>query len=146
VSNSLVLIGKDYSTLNHLKRQKAKLDKKYGFHEVFFIENMDRNDIPGILDGAVLYICSSRWEGYSVSLIEAMARKVPFVSTDVGNARSLPGGLIADDTELHKVISEVINNKELRSKLSMAGYEYAVNNCQVNNKVKELIGIIESIN
>ncbi len=145
ISHDLVLIGKDFSMLQYLKKLKKKLDLKYSKKNVYFLDNVERKDIPGILDGAILYICASKWEGYSVSLIEAMARRVPFVSTDVGNARALPGGITVQENELHTAIKSVVTNNLLRERLAKVGHEYAINNCRTENKVNELVNVIESL-
>ena len=53
----------------------------------------DRDALADILDRSDLYVCASRTEGLSRAMVEAMARGLPVVSTDVGAAREL----VSDD-------------------------------------------------
>lgn len=49
----------------------------------------DREDLARLLDHSDIYVCASRTEGLSRAMVEAMARGLPVVSTDVGAAREL---------------------------------------------------------
>ena len=51
-----------------------------------------RADVPALLADATLFVLSSRTEGFSLSLLEAGAARVPVVATDVGGN----GEIIAD--------------------------------------------------
>ncbi len=44
----------------------------------------ERNDVPELLSKAAFFVCSSRTEGVSLTLLEAMATELPVVATDVG--------------------------------------------------------------
>jgi L-malate glycosyltransferase len=44
-----------------------------------------RQDIPELLASSDLYIMSSRWEGFSISLLEALASEILIIATDVGS-------------------------------------------------------------
>jgi glycosyltransferase involved in cell wall biosynthesis len=48
-----------------------------------------RNDIEAVLAAMDLFVCSSRWEGLSTVLMEAMAAGVPIVATDIPGNREL---------------------------------------------------------
>ena len=55
---------------------------------------------------ATLYLVGSNFEEYSISLVETMAKGVPFISTNVGNACILPGGVTVDSiTDMHTKIT-----------------------------------------
>lgn len=44
-----------------------------------------RNDISELLKKADIYLMTSKWEGFSISLIEAAACGLPIIATDVGS-------------------------------------------------------------
>jgi glycosyltransferase involved in cell wall biosynthesis len=53
----------------------------------------DRDPLP-FLRGAKVYVSTSRAEGFSRSMLEALAAGVPVVSTDVGGVRHVPGDAV----------------------------------------------------
>ncbi|MBQ6593225.1 MAG: glycosyltransferase, partial [Solobacterium sp.] len=68
---------------------------RYGLQNNVFLMDFD----PGVvsyLKEADVYVCSSLWEGFSNSLLEALANGLPAVSTD---CRSGPRELLAPDTD-----------------------------------------------
>ena len=50
--------------------------------QVEFLGN--RRDVPDILAGAQVFVLSSLWEGFPISILEAMRAGLPVVATDVG--------------------------------------------------------------
>jgi glycosyltransferase involved in cell wall biosynthesis len=46
-----------------------------------------RDDVPGVLAAADVFVLSSRMEGFSVALLEAMRAALPIIATDVGGVR-----------------------------------------------------------
>jgi glycosyltransferase involved in cell wall biosynthesis len=51
----------------------------------------DRTDVPALLGAMDVYVCSSRSEGMSNAVLEAMSVGLPVVTTDVGDSRRLLG-------------------------------------------------------
>ncbi|MGE5363882.1 MAG: glycosyltransferase [Bacteroidota bacterium] len=63
-----------------------------------YIEFMGvRKDIPELLASHDIFVLSSRWEGLSIALLEAMASGIPIVATDVGSN--------------HEIISDGVNGE-----------------------------------
>ncbi len=141
---AMIFVGSTENNYYHsLKEMVKKLEKRYGKREVHFLTKIDRNDIPSILSHAEISVSASTWEAYSIALIEAMAVGTPFISTDVGNARLLPGGVtIKKSSDMHRVINELLNNREWMNKLSNKGRQYAYDNCRKDNSIKKLNRLI----
>ncbi|MBQ1382526.1 MAG: glycosyltransferase, partial [Solobacterium sp.] len=78
-----------------LKKELQDTINRYGLQDNVFLMDFD----PGVvsyLKEADVYVCSSLWEGFSNSLLEALANGLPAVSTD---CRSGPRELLAPDTD-----------------------------------------------
>ena len=90
-----------------------------------------RSNPSKILYSSKVMIMTSRWEGTPMCALEAMALKVPIISTPVDGLKDLvingeTGYLSGDDDELADKIIEVVTNKELYEKLSANIYEKAL--------------------
>jgi glycosyltransferase involved in cell wall biosynthesis len=75
-----------------------------------------------------VYISSSHREGLSLSVLEAMASKLPVIATDAGGVRDLArenGILIADNDEdaLYSAMKKLRDNAELRAAKGEKSYE-----------------------
>lgn len=146
---SLVCIGSLPTEFYHKCQELvATLESQHGHRDVHLLHGIDRADIPAIINKAWLYLVSSRYEQYSISIIEAMSQGVPFVSTNVGNARVLPGGITIDTgADMHKAIDLLASDEDLYNRYSKAGKEFAYTNCRIDAVVNKLEGIIfEAVN
>ena len=137
---SIIFIGKGSSRyFAELIAYNLELEKTYGKKDVFFLSGVAREDIPDILSNATLYLVGSFFEEFSISIIEAMAKGVPFVSTNVGNTRLLPGGVVVESiSQMHKSIDLLLNNAELYKECSYRGRAYAMQNCRTEYAVDQL--------
>lgn len=123
-----------------------ELKKQFGPRDVHLLSGVNRVDIPSIIKGASLYLVTSRWEQYSISIIEAMSQGVPFVSTNVGNARILPGGTTVNSVnEIYSQIDNLLANNSLLNNYAEAGKDFAYKNCRIDIVIKRLEGIIQKI-
>ena len=144
---SIIFIGKGSSRyFAELIAYNLELEKTYGKKDVFFLSGVAREDIPDILSNATLYLVGSFFEEFSISIIEAMAKGVPFVSTNVGNTRLLPGGIIVESiSQMHKSIDLLLNNAELYKECSYRGRAYAMQNCRTEYAVDQLEKYIQDL-
>lgn len=110
--------------------------------------NIPRNSIYTYVKCASAYIMASKREAFPISIIESMASGVPWISSDVGIIRYLPGGKIYDSKHTLKFwMSRFISDPELANSLGMEGREYANKNFRTEKKVEQLEAcIIDSIN
>ena len=144
---SIIFIGKGSSRyFAELIAYNLELEKTYGKKDVFFLSGVAREDIPDILSNATLYLVGSFFEEFSISIIEAMAKGVPFVSTNVGNTRLFPGGVVVESiSQMHKSIDLLLNNAELYKECSYRGRAYAMQNCRTEYAVDQLEKYIQDL-
>ncbi|MFA5864841.1 MAG: GT4 family glycosyltransferase PelF [Phycisphaerae bacterium] len=89
-----------------------------------------REDIPEILSSADVMLMTSLSEAHSVSLLEAMARRLPIVATNVGG---IPETLVNHETGLlveakdvqgiANALLQLLRNPDLRTRMGQAGYD-----------------------
>ena len=144
---SLVCIGSQKNSYyDECQRVIDINERKYGHRDVHLLVNVDRNDIPSIEKHASLYLVASRCERYSISIIEAMSQGVPFISTDVGNARVLPGGItLFKGDKMFEKIDYILTNEDDYKKYSELGRKFAYKNCKIDMVVEKLEKIIKSV-
>ncbi len=89
-----------------------------------------RDDVPRLLAAAELLVLSSRSEGLSIALVEAIARGVPIVATRVGGNDEVVGhdenGLLVpavDEPALAAAIERLAGDSALRDRFSRAARE-----------------------
>lgn len=143
---ALVFVGpSETEYYNLLKSELVQMYNKYGKQkDVFILLRIPRKEIPNVIGNASLYLCGSKFEEYSISLIETMTKGVPFISTNVGNARILPGGITIDDiSEMHTYIDRLLADKKTYYSLSAAGKAFVNENCRRDKAVEQLEKIIK---
>ena len=121
------------------------LKKEYGDRDVHLLHGVNRADIPSIMHDASLYLVSSRYEQYSISIIEAMSQGVPFISMNTGNARILPGGVTINEIdEMRYQIDDLTKDTAKHRAYSDAGKKFAYENCRIAAVVDKLEAIIKN--
>jgi glycosyltransferase involved in cell wall biosynthesis len=85
-----------------------------------------RDDVPGLIAAADVFVLPSRWEGQPLVLQEALRAGRPIVASDVGGVRDLTGDDAAvlippDDPEaLAQAVLAVLDDAEVAGRLAMA--------------------------
>lgn len=103
-----------------------------------------RNNPLKILHSSKVMIMVSRWEGTPMCALEAMALGVPIVSTPVDGLKDLVipgenGYLEADDDQLARRLLEIINDADLREKMSENTFEKAKKINDIENYRTQLL-------
>lgn len=101
----------------------------------------NRKALLRLLEGASLYICASKKEGFGISIIEALASGLPIISTPVGIAPELPNDFVRifkSKTELYEMIKEMGNKKK---KIFQKARQYAFQNFSWDNIIKKYIDV-----
>jgi glycosyltransferase involved in cell wall biosynthesis len=113
-----------------------------------------REDVPELLSRSKVYVLTSRWEGLSIAMIEAMANGAVPVVSDVGDLRDLVchganGFVVAEDAidTFSDIIVHLLSEEPMWRKCSLAAVKSATDYCSlraVSNKwhdaLSELLG------
>ena len=116
----------DMNSFEYLKQLITDSDLT---EEVSFLGN--RDDVPELLAQADLFVLPSRYEGLPISLLEAMAAKLPVIASNISGSSELieheKNGLLFEsenDTDLSEKILFLYNNREEIKRLAQNGYEF----------------------
>lgn len=92
---------------------------------------VSRDEALQHLTGISIYIQTSDWEGLPISLLEAMAAKIPVIVTRIPAHVNLiddgETGIICDinnDSQFVEAIQNLISNPDKRTTLGQEGYDY----------------------
>ncbi len=112
----------------------------------------ERQDIPALLAAADLALLTSRSEGLSNTVLEAMAAGLPVLAPDVGGNRELirdgeTGFLLKtrDPVEIAALVVQVLRNKPLASNLGGQGRRRAEAEFSLNRLVTHSLGYYERL-
>lgn len=100
--------------------QLSKQIAEQKLSNVLYLGNLEHDDVIEMLDKADVFLFPSYTEGFSLSLLEAMARGTPTIATDVGANREMLsnncGYIIEarDSAALIEKLSDYISNKNIR--------------------------------
>ena len=104
-----------------------RLAKEMGVaSQVDFLGN--RQDVPDILAGSQIFILSSHWEGFPISILEAMRAGLPVVATGVGGVSEAvvdgETGFVTpprDAEALGNAIQQLLSDPQLRESMGSEG-------------------------
>jgi len=142
VGSGLVFEDETNKVLNLIKKLKLKNIKLLGF----------RKDIPEILSITDVWVSSTLFEGQSNSLLEAMAMKIPIVTTNIPeNAELVRDKIeallvpIKSPIKLANAIKKLLLDREFAKKLSENAYHTVSHNFEITRmfeKIKKLYNLI----
>lgn len=142
----LLLVGEGPS-----KSDFIQMTKSLGIEDKVIFTGF-RRDIPEIMSALDLYVCSSPYEGFSVSIIEAMSLKKVVVSTNFGGS---PEEIIHNQTgylvppkDIDALASAVINllaDREKMRRMGMAGFKRVKEEFSTEVIVKKIEALYEEL-
>ncbi len=108
---------------DELRRQAAALGLA---GDLLFPEWLDAADLEGLYGVASAMVLPSRYEGFGLPVLEAMARGVPVVTSDRSSLPEVAGDAALlvdpdDDAAIAEAVRRVLEDDELRARLSAAG-------------------------
>ena len=112
-----------------LKAELENLIQEFCLQETVHLKGQIPNvDVPNVLNEVDIYLITSKHESFGVSVIEAMASRIPVVATDVpGFAEIIVNnetGIIVSSKnpeDIAKELKKLILDEELRHKLGNKG-------------------------
>lgn len=143
----MIFIGREENDyLRYLKKISLELESKHGQKQIEFLVNIPRDRTEEIIAGSSCMLLSSAFERFPVVLVESMACKNPWISTQQGCIKYLPGGfVVSNEDEMTYWMDFIANNFDVACKIGEAGYIYAKNTMTVEARVKQLINAINDI-
>ena len=121
---TFVLIGSEFNSYTAQVRQlDAEMQKEFPAGHVLMLEKLSRAQTCAAYRAADLFVLSAKAETQPIVLLEAMASRTPWLSTDTGCVVELPGGLVAcSEDELAEKMKGLMADKNLRQNLAEAGW------------------------
>lgn len=124
-------------------------NKSYA-QNIFFVGNVNHREVIGYLDNADVFILPSYTEGFSVAVLEAMARGLPIITTNVGYNTTLigdEGGIIVETRDVNSIIESIsiLQNYRYREKISTRNIKVAseyTQSCVINKLLNIYMEVI----
>lgn len=147
LSSGLVLIGsEDNEYYEKLTLLNEKLENQYGKKDVQILHHISREETVRYIKSALAVVLTSKMEKFPMTIIEAMAAGKPFISSDVGVVKHLPGGLVyKDQSNLIELLQKVEKDKEYRVLLGQQGYEFAKNELALEKHVEKMLNLFKCV-
>lgn len=112
----------------------------------------DRADVAELLQEADIFVLTSHWEGFPITILEAMRAGLPVIVSDVGGCReailqSKTGCLIqpGDINHLVECLARLMADQETRLAMGAAGYQHFINNFTVEKMVQETVSVYDDV-
>ena len=146
---SLVIMGVDFGYQDEMLKliSMLKLDDN-----VVVIKNPPRDDVIAAYGQSEFLVLPSHWELSPLVPLESFAFKKPVIST---KSHGIPytvqdnvnGLLVEPDNpnELSKAIIELLENKIMREKLGLAGYEFVHKECNCVSMAQNSLALYQEI-
>ena len=125
-------------------------------HELGISENVQfvgaRSDVHRLLARQDIFVLTSNWEGFPISILEAMGHRLPIVASDVGGVHEAvidgeTGFLIPRGNVdcLVEALQELHNNAELRNRMGINGRQRFEDYFTVQSMVKKIVEVYEEV-
>lgn len=128
---------------NEYCKYLENINKRNCKNNVKFYFGIARDELYKLISRADIFILSSVSEHLPVTLLEGMAAKKPYISTNVGVVKYIPGGLVCENMQQFiEAIKLLYNDKNKRKKLSEQGYKFATLNCNIDTQVRKMESVL----
>jgi len=111
----LVLIGSKFNAYSDSILKEIAARKKNPVERtkprIYVLADLKPEEHLALLRGARAFVYASRLEAFPLVIVESIVSEVPWVSTDVGCVRNLPGGVVASNhRKLSSILEKVLND------------------------------------
>lgn len=157
--NAAVLVRAHYPNVHfvwvgngELKAETEELVRLMGLENVFHLVGL-RQDIPAVLNTIDCFVLASHWEGFSLSVLEAMAAGRPVIMSRVsGAAEAVLNGKtglivpIGDEKALADAMKSISANPEKAAMMGKAGLLRAERKFNLSRMISDIQELYEEIN
>ncbi|MFB5086098.1 glycosyltransferase [Psychrobacillus sp. PGGUH221] len=118
--------------------------KNYGSSRIHFLGK--RTDVPSLMKAADIFVLSSRWEGFGLVAVEAMAAGLPVIVSDVPGLRDVvkdAGGTLfeaGDEQDLSKKILTIADSS------SILETNFCIDKYSILNTASEYLDVYNDLN
>lgn len=148
----LVIVGKTKGLGREAWMFEEILDKpkQLGIEDrVIFTGFVPADEMPYLLSGSAGFILPSLWEGFGITVLEAMASGVPVIVSNISSLPEVVGkaGLLVDPNssdEIEQAIRTIYADKKLRYKYSQKSLEQA-KKFSYKKMAKQVIQVLEGV-
>lgn len=142
----LILIGSKENEYVKELRDKANKIMSEKDVQIEILVGVSREDTIRYVKQSEVYLMTSRREAFPISISEAMASGIPFISTDVGIVKHLPGGTVCNSIcQQVDALEKYVFDAEMRHKVGMEGKQFAVENMRICSKIEQLEKNLEKL-
>ncbi|MEM2780974.1 MAG: glycosyltransferase family 4 protein [Candidatus Bathyarchaeia archaeon] len=146
----LVIIGPPDWNSNYYQNLLSLIENenKKGKHKIEYLGAMEQNEIKKWYQKASLLVLPSFAEGFPMTILEALSCKTPVIATPVGGVPEIiknheTGILVppGNSIQLAKAIDYLLENEDVRSKISCEGRKLVEEKYSLNIACKKLCSI-----
>jgi 1,2-diacylglycerol 3-alpha-glucosyltransferase len=144
--STLVFIGSEFNDYSTRLFQLDQELKEAGFSKgrVLILEKIERPVVIAALKACDVVVLSALAETMPVAILEAMAASKPFISTDTGCVRELPGGIVVRNLEdFRNAMLLLAGDPRRRQELGNLGRVACENSCSMQKVLNEFQQICE---
>jgi glycosyltransferase involved in cell wall biosynthesis len=123
----LIVIGRATPYLEKVRQ----FIHEHSIQNIFFLRDVPNEDLPGIYQMAKIFIYPSRFEGFGIPILEALASLTPVI-TSTGGCFSEAGGKSTSYVdpesaeELAVTIRKILDDSQLQDSMKRDGFEHSL--------------------
>lgn len=132
-----------------LAHYQGLLDEFRGNKQIIRLGFVPDKDLTAVFNLALVYVQPSYYEGFGLTVLEAMACGTPVVASDIGAHREIANGVVAfanplGPKDIARQMTRIIDNRQFRDSLIKKGLEKA-REFSWERTAKETIELYEEI-